>query len=290
MFRFAVALSCLLLLANAAMAQSRLPQNAVDEGIALYRQGAYGAAAERFRSARPAQMTKGAYLAWGMASYRMGKYRSAAAKFAQAAAKDHADGDPLALMGDSYLRAGEPAEALRAFTAIGEKRLTDKPQALILWGSAANAAGNHPMAEERFAEAERISPPERSVEITLGRAEAAMGMGRHDRAEAFARTVLARANNHPGGLFLLGSARLKGGGYGAAIDALEQALAAGAPVGPTAYNLACAYALSGEWENGCAALERSCGAGFDCLTPAADDADLADLRQRSCYRRLTEKR
>ncbi|MBF0169682.1 MAG: tetratricopeptide repeat protein [Nitrospinae bacterium] len=259
--------------------------NHAKEGLIRYGAGDYVGAMESFRMARSADMGKAAYMAWGMATLRLEKYRSAAAKFGMASGKDPSDGDPLALMGESYLRDGSPREAIAVFARIGNRPLTDPVGVKILWGVASNGAGAHAHALSLFREAGRTAMPQRRGEIVRGEGAALIGLGRHDEADERLGRYLRENPDDAGALALAGEASLKRGSFDTASRRLRTALDKGAPVGPTAYNLACAESRRGAFDDACAALRRSCAAGFDCATPMRADPDLLPLRDRGCLDR-----
>lgn len=143
--------------------------NHAADGIAKVGVGDYVGAMDSFRRARSGNMDKTAFLAWGKAALALGKYRSAAAKFGMAAGRDSSDGDPLALMGEAYLRAGDFQEAVAAFARIGKRPLSDPIGARILWATATNGAGVYAQGLAMFRQVKKKAPPGANIRDRTGR-------------------------------------------------------------------------------------------------------------------------
>lgn len=110
--------------------------------------------------------------------------------------------------------------------------------------------------------------------------------GRWPEAEAaYQRYVDA----NPGNAFAwnrLGTSQVAQKKYGAAVASLERAIEIGGGTGIDFYNLACAYALTGEPDKALDNVERAIGAGFRRRAQYESDPDLASVRESPRFKAL----
>jgi ketosteroid isomerase-like protein len=110
--------------------------------------------------------------------------------------------------------------------------------------------------------------------------------GRWAEAEA---AYQAYVDANPGNAFAwnrLGTAQVAQKKYAAAVRNLERAIEIGGGSGVDYYNLACAYALTGEADKALDNVERAIGAGVRRRAQFESDPDLASLRELPRFREL----
>jgi tetratricopeptide (TPR) repeat protein len=71
-----------------------------------------------------------------------------------------------------------------------------------------------------------------------------------------------------------------------AIDAYKQALTIDPGYATAHYNLACAYSILGEKENACESLKTAVARGFSNIELLKNDADLINIRENKCYKKI----
>ena len=112
----------------------------------------------------------------------------------------------------------------------------------------------------------------------LAAAQKHLQRGNYDRAlEEYQRLVRADPNDGEA-LMAAGMANLGLGRYALSIAAFQRQEELGVQPERAAYNMACAYALSGDPDSAIACLERSAAGGWDVRAFAARDPDLASVR------------
>jgi tetratricopeptide (TPR) repeat protein len=89
--------------------------------------------------------------------------------------------------------------------------------------------------------------------------------------------------------FNLGYAALQARDYATGVEAFNRAIALNHRLGTSSYNLACAYALSGNRDAAFQALNKARAAGFNLGNYLTDDEDLDALRDDPRYEALRKE-
>ena len=181
-------------------------------------------------------------------------------------AADVATSGDLGYAWGNYETAGEPADA--GYFARVWKREASGGWRIVMDTVSPVPAGVKPLTAE------------------LMQAETPYLEGRWAEAEA---AYQAYVDANPGNSFAwnrLGTAQVAQKNYAAAVKNLERAIEIGGGTGVDFYNLACAYALSGEADKALDNVERAIGAGVKRRAQFESDPDLASLRELPRFQEL----
>jgi ketosteroid isomerase-like protein len=117
----------------------------------------------------------------------------------------------------------------------------------------------------------------------------------HYRAQEWAEAAAAyqqyiqESPDNPYAWHRLGSSQIYLGQHSQAIQSFEQAINIGGGVALDFYNLACAYALSGQSDKALDNLEKAANAGFTNRRQYESDSDLASLRESPRFKALMQR-
>jgi ketosteroid isomerase-like protein len=181
-------------------------------------------------------------------------------------AADVATSGDLGYAWGSYETSGEPADA--GYFARVWKRDASGGWRIVMDTVSPVPAGVKPLTAE------------------LMQAETPYLEGRWAEAEA---AYQAYVDANPGNAFAwnrLGTAQVAQKKYAAAVENLERAIEIGGGTGIDFYNLACAYALTGDTAKALDNVERAIGAGVKRRAQFESDPDLASLRELPRFQEL----
>ncbi|MBI4665803.1 MAG: tetratricopeptide repeat protein [Nitrospinae bacterium] len=271
---------------SGSVAESR--ESAVQKGLRFYNEGKYAEALKAFHISKPRELDRRAYLAWGLSAYRMGKFESAAMKLEKAAGMGKPDGDTWALTAECHLKSGNPGKALQAVRKTAPLKVSSRGEVDLLWGSIAEASGAYGEAAQKYRSALGENP-DKEFDIRAGLGRVLAGLGDYSGSiENFTRAAKLKPGDAEA-FSGLGYAYLKSGMLAQAEESLLTAASLAPGLAPVWYNLACAQSKQGKVENACASLSKAFETGFNDVNGALSDDDLAGLRGKECFLKLTRR-
>jgi tetratricopeptide (TPR) repeat protein len=220
-----------------------------------------------------------------LAHYFSQEWVEAASRFAALAEKDPNDARLLSLLGISQANGGQREAAIGTLNKVLSLDPSDTAAAIAL-ATIHQGQGEPEEARDVLEEAIKHAPKNAELHGRLG--SALIQLRQYADAEKVLLKAVELNPNQAMYLFNLGTVQMLQGRYKEAIPHLQRSITITVhPV--TLYNLACAYARTGDKDRALDTLERSVAAGFRQRQLMERDEDLASLRDDPRYRAALER-